>query len=101
MEYVTKEAFDIACDKLEDVDNRQDARIDRIQKSLDELRSISSNVERLAVSVETMAKELDRQGKDLEEIKGRDGDKWRTVVSYIVTAFVGAVIAYILSRIGL
>ena len=48
-----------------------------------------------------MAKAQEEHGKRLEVIEKRDGEMWRKVVSYGVTAVVGGVIAYILSHIGL
>ena len=58
-------------------------------------------MEKLALSMESMAKEQEAQGERLEALEGRDGEKWRTVVSHIITAAASAVISYIFAQIGM
>lgn len=42
-----------------------------------------------------------KQGKRLEALEGRDGEKWRKVMGYIATAIVGIVLGYLFKRIGM
>ena len=58
-------------------------------------------MEKLALSMESMAKEQEAQGERLEALEGRDGEKWRMVASHIITAITGAVICYIFAQIGI
>ena len=60
-----------------------------------------TSVEKLALSMEGMAQEQKQQGKRLEKLEGRDGEKWRQVVSYAITVLAGAVASYILLRLGI
>ena len=48
-----------------------------------------------------MVKEQEKQGKRLEALEGRDGEKWRKVMGYIATAIVGIVLGYLFKRIGM
>ena len=48
-----------------------------------------------------MLKEQVEQGKRLEILESRDGEMWRKVISYAVTAIVGIVIGFIFKQIGM
>ena len=63
--------------------------------------ALVTSVEKLALNMEIMAKEQQEQGKRLETLEARDGEMWRMVVVYIVTAIVGGVIGFIFTRLGM
>ena len=55
----------------------------------------------LAQSVKSIAESQNRQENRLDELENRDGEKWRKVTGYIVTAVVGIVIGFIFKQIGM
>ena len=59
------------------------------------------SVEKLANNMEIMANEQAKQGERLEALEGRDGEMWRTVVKYVLTAALGLVIGLVATQIGL
>ena len=63
-------------------------------------RQISTSVEKLALSMESMVKEQEKQGKRLETLEDRDGEMWRKAVGYVVTAVIGIVLGYVFTQIG-
>lgn len=63
--------------------------------------ALSTSVKKLALSMESMVKEQEKQGKRLEALESRDGEMWRKVVGYVVTVVVGAFLGYVLTKIGL
>ena len=90
--------------RLEEENRRQDKRLKRLElleQSVREIGALTTSVEKLAQSVENMVREQERQGKRLEELEGRDGEKWRKVVGYVITAVVTGVVGFFLARIGL
>ena len=87
--------------RLEDENNRQNHRIEAVEKTTQLIASLAASVEKLAANMENMAKEQERQGKRLETLESRDGEMWRKVVGYIVTAIVGGVIGFIFTRLGM
>lgn len=87
--------------RLEDEDNRQNHRLEILEKTVDQIAHISTSVEKLALNMENMLKEQVSQGKRLETLESRDGDMWRKVVGYAVTAIIGVVVGYIFKQIGL
>ena len=64
-------------------------------------RRTVGSVEKLAQSVESMVKEQEKQGRRLDELEGRDGEMWRKVVGYIITAAVGILVGFLFRQIGI
>jgi len=89
------------CRRLEEENTRQNRRLEILEENVQQISSLATSVEKLAVSMEGMVKEQERQGKRLELLESRDGEKWRKVMGYIVTAVVGAVLGYIFTHLGL
>lgn len=87
--------------RLEEENARQDKRISLLEDSVRQTGALTAAVERLATNMENMAKEQDKQGKRLEVLEKRDGEMWRKVVGYIVTAVIGIVLGFIFTQIGL
>ena len=63
--------------------------------------ALTTSVERLATSVESMVKEQEKQGNRLEVLEGRDGEMWRKIVGYVITAVIGIVIGFAFTQIGM
>lgn len=87
--------------RLEEQNQRQDKRIALLEESVREMGALTTSVERLAVSMEGMVKEQEKQGKRLEVLEGRDGEMWRKVVGYIATAVVGIILGFVFTQIGM
>lgn len=87
--------------RLESENARQDERIALLEESVRQTGALTAAVERLATNMENMAKEQDKQGKRLEILEKRDGEMWRKVVGYIVTAVIGIVLGFIFTQIGM
>lgn len=100
-ECVTFKICDERCKRLEDEDKRQNHRIDLLEDSTREMRAIASSVEKLATNMESMVKEQEKQGKRLEALEGRDGEKWRKAAGYVGTTLLGILIALIAAKLGL
>ena len=87
--------------RLEEENKRQDTRIGILEDSVRQIGALATSVEKLAVSMQSMLKEQEKQGKRLEALEGRDGEKWRKVMGYIATEIVGIVLGYLFKRIGM
>lgn len=87
--------------RLEEENKRQDRRIELLEENVREMSSLTTSVEKLATSMESMVKEQEKQGKRLEVLEGRDGEMWRKVVGYIVTAVVGIILGFLFTQIGM
>ena len=88
--------------KRQDAENRrQNKRIDEIEENVRQLGALTTSVEKLASSMESMLKEQEKQGERLEVLEGRDGEMWRKVTGHIITAIIGIVVGYIFTQIGM
>ena len=48
-----------------------------------------------------MAETQKEQGEKLEKLESRDGEMWRKVTGYIITAIIGIVIGFVFQQIGM
>lgn len=87
--------------RLEDENNRQNHRLEALERTVEQIAAISASVEKLALNMENMLKEQVSQGKRLETLEDRDGDMWRKAVGYAVTAVIGIIIGYIFKKFGM
>lgn len=69
--------------RLEEENSRQDRRIALLEESVSKMGALSTSVEKLALSMESMVKEQEKQGKRLETLEDRDGEMWRKAVGYV------------------
>lgn len=76
--------------RLEDVEHRQD--------KLDEL---VSTVKVLATREETVENDVKEIKTDVKSLAGKPGKRWDSLVEKVLFAVVGAVVAFLLAKIGL
>lgn len=87
--------------RLEDENDRQNHRIENLEDSTKQIQSIISSVERLALSVDNMARELGKQGERLEaleEVPGKNWDVLKTgILGAVAAAIGGGIVAAIIN----
>lgn len=86
--------------RMEDEHGRQNKRIELLEESMQKQNALLSSIEKLAVNMESMQKELTRQGERLEVLESRDGEMWRKVTGYVITTVIGAVLGFIFTQIS-
>lgn len=87
--------------RIEEENSRQNHRLQALENAVQQIAGITSAVERLATNMEHMAKEQQAQGERLQSLESKDGDMWRKIVSYSITAIISIIFGFIASRIGL
>ncbi len=100
-DWISRKEHEEFCKRMEEEDHRQNKRIDILEDTTRQINSLTTSVEKLALSIESMVKEQEAQGKRLEALEGRDGEMWRKVVGYVITAVIGIVLGYIFTQIGM
>lgn len=100
MEGISREEHEEFRRRMEEEDKRQNRRIDLVENSIQQIGDIAISVEKMAVSLQSMVKEQEQQGKRLEALESRDGEMWRKAVGYVVTALIGAALGFMLKQIG-
>lgn len=87
--------------RQDEENHRQNRRIEELEENARQIGALTTSVEKMASSMESMLRELEKQGKRLEVLEGRDGAMWRKVTRYIVTTAAGLAVGYIFTRIGM
>ena len=99
-EPISREEHEEFRKRIEAEDNRQNRRIELLEKSVEQFTNLTTAVQKLADNMESMLKEQEQQGERLEKLEGRDGEKWRNVTGYIITFVLGLAISYLFKTAG-
>ena len=86
-ELTTRAEHEEFCKRIEAEDNRQNKRIEIMENNVQQLQELVASVQTLATN--------------MENLEARDGEKWRTVTSYLLTAVLGVAIGIIAKQFGL
>lgn len=100
-EPITRAEYEEYQKRMEQEDKRQNRRIEQLEENTKQINALTVSIEKLAQSVESMVKEQEAQGKRLVSLESRDGEMWRKVVGYVVTAVIGIVLGFVFTQIGM
>ncbi len=100
-EFVRTDVFDARLARVDDENSRQNQRLELLEKNSASLNDLVVSVKELAMSVKQMQEELKRQGQRLEAIEKEPAEKWKKFTWLVVTAVAGAVVGFVLSKLGL
>lgn len=98
---ITREEHDEFRRRIEQEEERQNHRLELCEMSIKEWNSLTTSVHELAVNMGNMFREQEQQGKRLEALEKKDGEKWQQVTGYVITTLIGAVIGVCLKQIGM
>ena len=85
--------------RIDAQEKRQDRRLEMLENTVREIGALTLSVQRLAQSLESMVEEQERQGRRLQALEDRDGEKWRKLMGYIATALTSGAVTLLLSRL--
>lgn len=85
--------------RIDAQEKRQDKRLEMLENTVREIGALTLSVQRLAQSLESMVEEQERQGRRLQALEDRDGEKWRKLMAYIATALTSGAVTLLLSQI--
>ncbi len=100
-ECITRQECRVCQDKYDAENERQNHRLSALEADMKQLQDLTISVNRMAVSLETMAKELAKQGQKLEAIEAEPGQKWEQAVSIVISVVITAVATFFLARMGM
>lgn len=86
------------CQSKYDAENdRQNHRISALEENMKQLQDLTVSINRMAVSLDQMTKEIARQGQKLEAIEAEPGQKWKQAVWLVASILITAAFTYILT----
>jgi allophanate hydrolase subunit 1 len=98
---ITRTEYGEFCKRIDAENNRQNQRIKLLEEQTKQVIDLTLSVRELALSVKQMAETQKKQGEKLEKLENRDGEMWRKVTGYIITAIIGIVIGFVFQQIGM
>ena len=98
-QYLTKAVHDEFARRVDEENDRQNARISALETGLLEVNKITVQIERLTANIETMTGEIKKQGARLDAIEERPAKRWDTIITAIITGAVGILIGLISSGV--
>lgn len=92
--------------RLEDENDRQNKRIEQLENTVNQivvqqLTTLTGTIQALKTSVDNTIKEQAAIGERVKKLEDKDGDMWRTAVKYVLSAVLGGLVVFILSKIGI
>lgn len=85
--------------RIDAQEKRQDRRLELLEENVREIGALTVSVQKLAQSLQSMVKEQEQQGRRLQALESRDGEKWRKLMGYIATAVTSGAVTLLLSQI--
>ena len=98
---ITRAEHEEFAKRIDAENDRQNARIKLLEDQTKQVTDIAMSVRELAQSVKQMAETQKEQGEKLEKLEGMDGEKWRSVVGYAITAVIGILIGFVFKQLGM
>lgn len=98
---ISREEHEEFVKRMEGDHKRIDKRLALLEESVRQNGALTTSVEKLALSVQTMSKTLAAQGDRLEALEARDGQRWRQLMGYVLTAVVSVLVGFAATRLGL
>ena len=100
-DYVTRYEYDERQKRIDDENNRQNHRIDKLENLTEQLSDMAASIKVMAVSLQGMQAEQKEQGERLKKIEEEPADKWNSLVKTIITVVATAFVTYFLAKGGL
>lgn len=98
---ITRAEYEEYQKRMKQEDHRQNRRIEQLEENTKQINALTVSIEKLAQSVESMVREQEAQGKRLVSLESKDGEMWRKVVGYVITAVIGIILGFAFTQIGL
>lgn len=93
--YVLLEVHNEFVKRMEEEDMRQNHRISDLEEHFKIVTNLVVSTEKLALSMESMAKELARQGAKLNDLEMKPAKRWDLLITTIITGIAGAMIGVV------
>lgn len=98
---MTSEEIAVDLARLEQDIKSNTHRIDGVEEQQKETRELVRSVDKLAQSVESMVKEQERQGKQIDALENARAESFkywvRTILTAVVTGLIGYGLAYLIN----
>lgn len=100
-EKLSVEVHDEFVRRMDEHNARQDKRIDGLEERYRQIQDLNNSVNRIAISIEVMAKELAKQGERLEAIEKEPAANWKKFMWLLFSALMGGILVIVGQHVGI
>ena len=75
-------------------------RLDEVERRQDNLVELVGTVRVLALRLETVESNIGEIKRDVKELTGKPGKRWDAIVEKVLLTVIGAILLYIMARLG-
>lgn len=94
-QYLLKSVHDEFARRVDEENDRQNARLASLERSLQEISKITVQVERLATNIETLTASIKEQNGRLTDLEQKPAKRWDAIIGAVITGVVGILIGLI------
>lgn len=99
--YLKEDVHEEFAKRVDEHQARQDKRLDGLEERYRQIQDLNTSVQRIAISIEVMTKELAKQGERLEAIEKEPAANWKKFLWLLFSALMGALLVVVGQTIGL
>lgn len=99
--YLKEDVHEEFAKRVDEHQARQDKRLDGLEERYRQIQDLNTSVQRIAISIEVMTKELAKQGERLEIIEKEPAANWKKFLWLLFSALMGALLVVVGQSIGL
>lgn len=99
IKYVPVDVHNEFARRVDEENSRQNKRLEILEENIKEIQRLTVSVERMAVSLEQMTKEMGKQGERLDAIEKEPADKWKNAVWIVISALIAAGIGALIGNV--
>jgi len=99
--YLKEDVHEEFAKRVDEHQARQDKRLDGLEERYRQIQDLNTSVQRIAISIEVMTKELSKQGERLEVIEKEPAANWKKFLWLLFSALTGALLVVVGQTIGL
>lgn len=86
--------------EVEDRAKSNTKRLDRLEKTTEAIGKLATSMEVMAAKQEEVANNVGKLTNKVEEIEHKPGKRWEAIVEKAILTVIGAILLYILAKIG-
>lgn len=99
-DYITRYEYDERQKRIDDENNRQNHRIDKLETMAEQLADMAASIKVMAASMQGMQAEQKEQGERLKKIEEEPADKWNSLIKTLITVAATAFFTYVFMKGG-
>ena len=100
-DFISRQEHKEFVQRMEDEHKRINRRMEILENVTNQIHELTLSVKEIAYSTKDIKEEQKAQGNRLEALEARDGEMWRKLTGYVITAVIGIVVGYIFNQFGM